>query len=377
MQETPDNILEQALYKLACGEDISAITAEFSDYPNLHDELEVVSLLKTIPIAQAPMPTMHYRYADRLSVWQKLASSFHAYRFAAIPLVIALFLGSGFTVIQASENSLPGEKLYGIKVATEQARLQLTFDEGKQASFHVELAKKRLDEAKQAIALNDPIREVAALDALAKQTDLTFEATSQLAASQAVDGNDSSLLDNLVALNKEQKTVLASAAQSPEAKDVAETALNSNKENDKDLARLIAAVNEQTLLNLPNKISVTGLISNSTKTSVTVEKNSFAINPETVVLNQDGDVLIDHAVLSGQVAVIGTRTNNTLVAKKIVVIDPDAVLPAEPVATTSPVTPSAPATEPVATPPTEPVVQQPSEATAGFIVEPAGQQYAP
>lgn len=375
MISTPEQIFELALRRLAQGESIKDIQKEFSDFPALTEELEMVGILKAIPIATPPAPTMRYKFAQKQSFGQLLVQSlyrtFTTYKLATIPLAIAMMLGSGYAIMNAAEHSLPGEKLYGIKLATEQARLQLTFDENKQAQFHVQLAQKRIDEAKIVMTLSDPEQEMAALTALNEQTEKTFQATSQLAANKAISENDSSLLDNLVALNNEAKTVLETALQTPETKSLTETALSTSKETDKNLARLIAAVNEQTLLEQPNTISITGLVTAFAKSSVTVEKNLFAINEATVVLNQEGDPITDFTTLSGQIAIIGSRENNTLTAKKIVVIDPDAVMPPIPTTSTTVSEPAPTTPEPTT------VVQQPSEATTGFIVEPASQQYVP
>lgn len=375
MTRTPEQIFELALQRLTQGESIEVVQSEFSDYPALTEELEMVNILKTIPIATPPAPTMRYKFAQKQTYWelvvQSLARTFSTYKLAVIPLAMAMILGSGYSVISASEFSLPGEKLYGVKLAAEQAQLQLTFDETKQAQLHVRLAQKRIDEARIVMALSNPAQEVAALDALNKQTDITFQKISQLAATKAMSGNDPSLLDNLVALNKEAKTVLETATQSPEAKAITETALTTTKETDKNLARLIAAVNEQTLLEQPNTISITGLITALARSSVTVEKNLFVMDEATIVLNQDGEPITDFTSLSGQVAIIGSRDNNTLVAKKIVIIDPTAVMPTTPVKPTT--TTTAEPTPTTTEPSTE--VQQPAETTAGFIVEPATQQY--
>ncbi len=379
-----DQIFEQALIQLAQGQSIDAISANFPEYSDLADELRVVAELKSIPISMPPAPAMRYKFAQKQSFWEKFSFSFGMYKFAAVPLAMALVIGSGYSVIHASENSLPGEKLYGVKLATEKARLQFTFDETKQASLHFELAKKRLNEARAVITLNNPSQEAAALNALEAQTEKTFAVASQLAANKAVSDNDQTLLDSLVAINKEKKDVLKEAVQSSEVKEAAETALNNSKEIDKDLARLIAAVSEQSLLDLPNKISVTGVVSNFGRTTVTVEKNQFVYNSETQVISQDGEAITDFASLSGQVAVIGTRSNNSLIAKKIVVIDPEATIAAEPTtATTSTPPRTVTAAQPVEPAPTssteettEPEVPKTNEATAGFIVEPSTQQYA-
>lgn len=377
MYQEQEHIFEQALQMLAKGESFEDTLKAFPEYPSLAEDLDVVTKLQTIPIATPPAPTMRYKFTQKQSASQKIFALFGNYKFAAVPLAIAVIIGGSYSIMQAAEHSLPGEKLYGVKIASEQARLQFTFDENKEAALHVALAKKRLEEARTVITLNNPSQEVAALDALEKQTAKTFEVTSQLAATNAFSDNDQSLLDNLVAINKEKKSVLQDAANSSVAKEVAETALSNSKETDMDLAKLIAAVNEQSLLDLPNKISVTGIITSFGKNTVTVEKNQFTFNDETVVLSQDGEPITNFVTLSGQIAIIGSRNNNSLIAKKIVVIDPDAVTPPEPVPTTTAArAPVATTPAPTESSPVEPTaVQQPNEATAGFIVEPSTQQY--
>ncbi|HMR55371.1 MAG TPA: DUF5667 domain-containing protein [Candidatus Doudnabacteria bacterium] len=380
MKLSPDDILDQALARLDQGESIESIAQHFQS-EELVEILKLAQTLNSIPISKAPVPTMRYSYAQKVGMWQKLVNAFQTYKLATIPLAFAMLVIGGYGTIQASEDSLPGDRLYGVKISTEQLRLKLTLDNEKKAEIHFELAKKRLSETKQVIALSNPDQEANALDALAKQTEKTFEVTSQLAAAKASQ-NDSSLLENLVALNKEKKTVIESAAILPDGEKLAQ-ALNTIKETDKNLARLIAAVNEQSLLDLPNKISVTGIISGRSKSSIVVEKNDFIVNPATIMMSQDGEPITDLENLNGKIAVIGTRENNSLLAKKIIVIDPLAVLPTTNPSTASVrgATTSTPQVRPVET--AEPVtpeveetsVQKPSEATTGFIVEPAESQY--
>ena len=388
MQDTPEKILDHALARLINGESIDVIAKDYPEFTNLTKELRVMTLLKSIPIAKAPSPSMRYRYSQKVGVISQLISMFGNYRLATIPLAITLMLTGSYGVISAAENSLPGDKLYGVKLAAEQAQLKLTFDEEKQVQLHLQLSKKRLEEARQVIALQNPEREALALTALTKQTELTFHITSGLAANKAVAQNDTSLLENLVAINKEKRSVMETAVKSKDSDAARATALNT-KGNDINLARLIAAVNEQSLLDLPNKISVTGVIANQTTNNITVENNIFTINPATIMLSQEGDI-IGKDNLKGQIAIIGTRDNNNLIAKKIVVIDPDAKLPAEPAVTTTPMVRGTITTSPSQTQSTAPAnttpetttepaeqnsVQKPSEATAGFIVEPSANQY--
>jgi len=62
--------------------------------------------------------------------------------------IIGLVLGSGFSV-SASQMALPGDALYGLKIASERVQVALTFDKKESAKIHVELAGKRINEIKK------------------------------------------------------------------------------------------------------------------------------------------------------------------------------------------------------------------------------------
>jgi len=66
----------------------------------------------------------------------------------ALISVIALVLGSGLSV-SASDRALPGDALYGLKIATENVQMALTFNKKEAAKMHVELAGKRVNEVRK------------------------------------------------------------------------------------------------------------------------------------------------------------------------------------------------------------------------------------
>lgn len=70
---------------------------------------------------------------------------------AIVLMAIVLLFGSVFGVGQAAAASLPGESLYGLKLATEDARQSLTSDPRASADLNLALAERRMDEVVQLV----------------------------------------------------------------------------------------------------------------------------------------------------------------------------------------------------------------------------------
>ncbi|QQS22665.1 hypothetical protein IPM19_03470 [bacterium] len=358
------------------------------------EEMKIVEMLSSIPKSKVPTPTKQYRFAQQKpSLANSLLQFLSGNKLVTFTAVFALMLVGAYTVVQSAEDSLPGQRLYSIKRAGEEARINLTFNKEKAANLHLALAEKRLEETKRVIESNDPKLEAAAITALTNQTEKTFEAVSQMATAKAVSENDTTLLSNLVAINKQQKTVLESAGKTEQSKETAAVALSATKQANKAIAMMIATVNEQILLDLPNKISITGDVTSYAKNKLVIEKNSFIINDATILLDESGDIVEKYDKLEGKITVIGTKDNNTLIAKKIIIIDGLASLtPSQPqvkgTATVTPKPETKAATQPTTTPTPKPETkpeqepsttepQKPAQAQAGFILEPSDSQYAP
>ncbi len=380
----PDYIFEEALKRLRTGESVLSISQSFPEHKEtLESLLPIAALTMSIPKMQPPVPHRQYRFVKEIqSAPYRFAGIFQFMRMAVIPISLVAALLGGKLVVNATANSLPGDKLYTLKRATEEARLNLSMSDSAAATIHVELVQKRLEEVKKAIDSKNSATETAAIEALQKQTEKTFAVASQVAAVNAVTNKDSSLLDNLVAINKEQKSVLASIeiGETDGTKEATKTALNTTAENDKTIAKLIATVNEQTLIDLPNKISITGLISSLKPTSITVEKNTFIIDEGTIINGTDGSVLDALPKDTANVTVIGTRSDKGLFAKKITLIE----LAATPSTTPTPSVSPSPTVKGVVTPKPTPTNENPTptptptnEASGSFIVEPSAEQYAP
>lgn len=72
----------------------------------------------------------------------------------AFVLMIFLILSGGVATVSASQNSLPGDVLYYVKIATEKARISLLLNEGKKASLEMEFVGRRVEELDQIIMNN-------------------------------------------------------------------------------------------------------------------------------------------------------------------------------------------------------------------------------
>lgn len=95
-------------------------------------------------------PVADEKWALELS---KIVFPWRVMKLAARPVmamasVVVLVLGSGLSV-SASQLALPGDALYGLKIASEKVQVALTFDKKESAKMHVELAGKRINEIKK------------------------------------------------------------------------------------------------------------------------------------------------------------------------------------------------------------------------------------
>ncbi len=386
-----EDIFDIALTRLHSGEQIDSI---IKDYPEHAKEL--VSLLSVseigfnVPKRISPRPYKRQLYAEKVTALTRFWATFGNYRTAAIPIALLISLLGGRSIVSATESSLPGDTLYTLKRATETARLTFTRNPEKLAVIHVELLQRRVDEVRKAADSGDEEAETAAIAELQSQTTKTFAEAAPVATANALSRQDSTLLESLVAINKEQKDVLQNLTENETdtgTKDVANTALADNKKNDETLAKIIATVNDQTLADLQNKISITGTIAAHYGNKITVEKNTFTIDDRTTLTTIEGEVTTPKTTLTGRVTITGVREDNgVLIAKQILLLPSEGDVKGAtdsapvtsvkapvkvPVKTTEPVTPT-----PTPTDPTTQPAPAPNQATGSFIVEPSDQQYS-
>ena len=112
------------------------------------------------PLAALPRPVVRLAYAGALA---------------------AALLVSGLTAAAASDNSLPGDPLYAVKLGVERARLATTFDSVARARLELQFADIRLAEAQRLFAagrVKDGVRGMAQYDTAVTQFNRSIAGSS-------------------------------------------------------------------------------------------------------------------------------------------------------------------------------------------------------
>jgi hypothetical protein len=98
---------------------------------------------------------------------------------------------------QAAAASLPGEPLYGLKLAAEQARMELTTNPEAKAELAAELAENRLGEISQMVASGKEVDRETAF-AAQQQISLAFQAMNQVSGDEQLKFQARNRLENVI-----------------------------------------------------------------------------------------------------------------------------------------------------------------------------------
>jgi len=91
----------------------------------------------------------------------------------AVAVILALFLAGGGTVM-ASSDSLPGDVLYPVKMATEKVQAFFTFGDEAKANLHIKFAERRVKEIESLAGKGRSIPE-SVLDMMREQTERAID----------------------------------------------------------------------------------------------------------------------------------------------------------------------------------------------------------
>jgi hypothetical protein len=158
-------------------------------HPDLRDELqpllEIAARMPSAGVTPSPefvqrtrnrlkdmvQPSMDAkpRSVDRLN-WLRPLTARPRLSLAGALVVLVLVLGAGSAVVYASQGSLPGDALYGVKTTAEDVKLALTRSHEARASTHLNLADRRTEEV---LAQSTSGRNIStrALESIGKETD--------------------------------------------------------------------------------------------------------------------------------------------------------------------------------------------------------------
>ena len=112
---------------------------------------------------------------------------FKSFIFKPMPIatiILAAILATGGGVVSASQNSLPTDVLYPVKIAVENVREVLTFDQGEKAALSMKAAGERIKEMQALQAKNQLARPVLEKTLASYQNSIT-EAQNHLSAMNA------------------------------------------------------------------------------------------------------------------------------------------------------------------------------------------------
>ena len=158
---------------------------------------------------------------------------------ATTAAIFVFVLGGWLTTVNAASNSLPGDTLYGLKLVTEQAQLQLASLEDR-AVLHTEFAQRRLSEAVAIGNSQDPEKDTyvsTTLQAYKQEMSLAegdLRELSQSGSDQAaqiastIDQNISqlnSVIDTSIASTTNTESQAASVTEVKDANDAASQAV--------------------------------------------------------------------------------------------------------------------------------------------------------
>jgi hypothetical protein len=83
--------------------------------------------------------------------------------------LLAILAGGSVMSVSAAEQSMPGDLLYGLKLATEQARLALTSTKGDKLKLKTEFTGRRLEEFKKVVATDKQSEKVVQVTEILKR----------------------------------------------------------------------------------------------------------------------------------------------------------------------------------------------------------------
>ncbi|MFQ6019551.1 MAG: DUF5667 domain-containing protein, partial [Dehalococcoidia bacterium] len=185
-----DSILDECLNALSQGASLESCLARFPDRADrLRPFLTLAQSVRRIPparpsaVAEAAGWQRFYRRASDLRLTRERHRFGWLKPVAIMAAVVFAFVAAGGGTVYAASKSLPDSPLYRIKLASEEARLLLIFDDQEKADTLLDQAETRVDEIMALVRDGKPIpdnvlsalnsRTSRAIDILEEEPDAT------------------------------------------------------------------------------------------------------------------------------------------------------------------------------------------------------------
>jgi len=366
--------LDQALRELKNGANIEDVILSLPAKvrPEIAESLRIAESIKALPLQSIPAPEHRRLFlqhtVEKVSRFTLFIQTMQTGYAISAAIVILLVAGTA----TATERSLPGSPLFGLKKAFEVAQIKIVaHNPASIAQLELSLANQRLTDAQQVFSdqSSNSADKAQAVQELNNQTQLALNQIQQIASSQAV-AKDPTIIQNLENLTSKQASL-----QSQVNPKIAQSAETQNQQALKNIKNLVAVANDQSGTSIPSQkiAQASDIITDISASTITVGKNIFQIDSSTKFVAVNGSALKLSDFYKGDLVTVTGTVSGELNIAQIVTLTKKYVAP---VTTTTPPTPNttdtsttSPATDNNASSIPETVNQTQNNITGGFILE--------
>ncbi|MBI3232303.1 MAG: hypothetical protein HYZ51_04470 [Candidatus Doudnabacteria bacterium] len=283
--------------------------------------------LKAIPVFNPPRAETRRKYtavAETAPFWQNTIFSLRFAVGAAVFFLVLIGTGLGYS----TANSLPGQKLFGLKKSAEQFRVKFASSNMKKAYLQVQIAKKRVAEAQKIIASDsrnlDSKTQIIALKELSEATEQAEMGVGTLSPQIIREGSEP-LLASLEDIGTKERNLVSVLETKETTADGREDVIALSLKNQFKISEIKQSVEvataEEAIASLSlsqDTVAISGQVTQIGDSKITVEKTTFILDEKTLITDQDSKKLqLSSLKPKSKVAVSGKKTEKALIALKI------------------------------------------------------------
>ena len=312
-----EKIFENSLKRLRNGEQQILIVR---DCParyrvELERALTMAAALQNVERISVPPAMKRKAYllvpATHTSHFSEFFNSMKVFGFAAAAAFIVI-IGGLYTAYGAL-SSLPGDRLFGLKIAFQDAQLQLAKTPESRTELQIQIANQSLLDAQQVLSQPNvgPEEKQQAVNEVATQTANTLQNLQQTVNSSSVASN-TSIINNVKTLAANTAQLIANTnsntASATQAPALSQTLAALNK--------VIATVNDQqTASNISTAtVTVSGVFKPIDKGQFTLDGVTYEKTPSTIVKDQSGNLVQFETLQANDVVSVKTSPSSAPVS---------------------------------------------------------------